>query len=172
MLQTAAAIHDPVRMRQAGADLLSLALIDARNHSLRWLAAFEPQLGDLAPSADVDPPLWLVGHAAWFQEYWVSRNVQRQRGEAADAARPRLASIDARADDWFDPAAMTGCSAGACSCPTPRPCGSTWPRRSTPRSNCWPSPTTAMRACMPTGSRCCMKTALAKHWPCARRPCS
>ena len=39
MLQTAAAIHDPVRMRQAGADLLSLALIDARNHTLRWLAA-------------------------------------------------------------------------------------------------------------------------------------
>jgi iron(II)-dependent oxidoreductase len=104
MLQTAAAIHDPVRMRQAGADLLSLALIDARNHSLRWLAAFELQLGDLAPNVDVDPPLWLVGHAAWFQEYWVSRNVQRQRGEAADAARPRLASIDTRADDWFDPA--------------------------------------------------------------------
>ena len=103
MLQTAAAIHDPVRMRQAGADLLSLALIDARNHTLRWLAVIEPQLGSLVPSADVDPPLWLVGHAAWFQEYWVSRNVQRQRGEAADATRPRLASIDPRADDWFDP---------------------------------------------------------------------
>lgn len=103
MRQTAAAIHDPVRMRQAGADLLSLALIDARNHTLRWLAAFEPQLDSLAPSADVDPPLWLVGHAAWFQEYGVSRNVQRQRGEAADPTRPRLASIDPRADDWFDP---------------------------------------------------------------------
>jgi gamma-glutamyl hercynylcysteine S-oxide synthase len=103
MQQTAAAIHDPVRMRQAGADLLSLALIDARNHTLRWLAAFEPQLQALAPSADVDPPLWLVGHAAWFQECWVSRNVQRQRGEAARDARPRLASIDPRADAWFDP---------------------------------------------------------------------
>lgn len=103
MLQTATAIHDPVRMRQAGADLMSLALIDARNHTLRWLAAFEPHLGALAPSADVDPPLWLVGHAAWFQEYWISRNVQRQRGEAGDAARPRLASIDSRADETFDP---------------------------------------------------------------------
>ena len=87
MLQTASAIHDPVRMRRANAELLSLALIDARNHTLRWLAAFEPKLRNLAPSADVDPPLWLVGHAAWFQEYWVSRNVQRQRGEAADATR-------------------------------------------------------------------------------------
>ncbi len=103
MLQTAAAIHDPVRMRRANAELLSLALIDARNHTLRWLAAFEPQLRHLAPSAAAEPPLWLVGHAGWFQEYWVSRNVQRQRGESADATRLRLASIEPRADDWFDP---------------------------------------------------------------------
>jgi ergothioneine biosynthesis protein EgtB len=103
MLQTAAAIHDPVRMRRANAELLSLALIDARNHTLRWLTAFEPHLASLEHSADVDPPLWLVGHAGWFQEYWVSRNVQRQRGEAADATRLRLASIEPRADDCFDP---------------------------------------------------------------------
>ena len=105
----AAAIHDPVRMRQAGAELLSLALIDARNHTLRWLTAFEPHLQALPQVADVDPPLWLVGHAAWFQEAWVSRNVQRQRGEAADAMRPRLASIEPRADACFDP----GCAARA-----------------------------------------------------------
>jgi len=103
MLQTADAIHDPVRMRRAGADLLSLALIDARNHTLRWLSAFEPHLSTLEAIADVDPPLWLVGHAGWFQEYWVSRNVQRQRGESADATRPRLASIEPHADDCFDP---------------------------------------------------------------------
>jgi len=104
MLQTAQSIHDPVRMRCAGADLLSLALIDARNHTLRWLSAFEPHCAAIEPSAVVDPPLWLVGHASWFQEYWVSRNVQRQRGEATDATRLRLASIEPRADDWFDPA--------------------------------------------------------------------
>jgi ergothioneine biosynthesis protein EgtB len=103
MLQTVDAIHDPVRMRRANAELLSLALIDARNRTLRWLATFEPHLHALSPVADVDPPLWLVGHAAWFQEYWVSRNVQRQRGESAEATRPRLASIEPRADDWFDP---------------------------------------------------------------------
>jgi iron(II)-dependent oxidoreductase len=103
MHQTAAAIHDPERIRGAGADLLSLALIDARNHTLRWLAAFEPHLQQLSAVADVDPPLWLVGHAGWFQEAWVSRNVQRQRGEAADATRPRLASIEPRADTCFDP---------------------------------------------------------------------
>jgi iron(II)-dependent oxidoreductase len=103
MLQTAAAIHDPVLMRRAGSELLSLALIDARNHTLRWLAAFEPQLGALLQSADVDPPLWLVGHVGWFQEYWISRHVQRQRGEAIEPTRLRLASIEPRADGWFDP---------------------------------------------------------------------
>lgn len=103
MHATAAAIHDAQHMRQAGAELLSLALIDARNHTLRWLAAFEPQLQALPKVPDVDPPLWLVGHAGWFQERWITRNVQCQRGEAADAAGPRLASIEPRADAAFDP---------------------------------------------------------------------
>jgi ergothioneine biosynthesis protein EgtB len=104
MQPSGAAIHDPLRIREAGADLLSLAMIDARNPTLAWLAAFEPHLRDLVPSADVEPPLWLVGHAGWFQEYWVARHVQRQRGEAADPSSPRLGSIDPRADAHFDPA--------------------------------------------------------------------
>jgi hypothetical protein len=40
-LLTGAAIDDPAAIRRAGADVLSLALIDARNELLRWLAAFE-----------------------------------------------------------------------------------------------------------------------------------
>jgi ergothioneine biosynthesis protein EgtB len=103
LIEAARAIEDPARMRQAGAELLSLALIDARNLTLRWLAAFEPHLGGLAPTALVDPPLWLVGQAGWFQEYWSSRHVQRQRGEAADPHGLRLASIEGRADACFDP---------------------------------------------------------------------
>ncbi len=99
----AQAIHDPLRIRSAGADLLSLALIDSRNHLLRWLAAFEPHLGKLKAHADVEPPLWLVGHAAWFQEYWVARNVQRQRGESVVTAAMRLPSLERAADGLFDP---------------------------------------------------------------------
>jgi ergothioneine biosynthesis protein EgtB len=106
MQLSAAAIHDPLRIREAGADLLSLALIDARNHTLAWLAAFEPHLDKLAAASDVDPPLWLVGHAGWFQEYWVARHVQRQRGEAAHASALRLASIDPLSDAVFDPGAQ------------------------------------------------------------------
>ena len=34
---------DALAIRHANADLLSLALIDARNHTLMWLAHFESQ---------------------------------------------------------------------------------------------------------------------------------
>lgn len=89
-------------MRAAGRDLLSLALIDARNRTLAWLAAFEAQ--PLAgPLADADPPLWLVGQAAWFQEYWVGRHLQRQQGVGGPRRATRLASMEPLADDWFDP---------------------------------------------------------------------
>ncbi|HTJ07072.1 MAG TPA: hypothetical protein VL624_17135, partial [Caldimonas sp.] len=100
-------------LRRAGKELLSLALIEARNHTLRWAAALEAGEGgralvlDGAPAdalAELDPPLWTFGHIAWFQERWIARNVQRARGEAADPAQPRLASIVAEIDAWYDPA--------------------------------------------------------------------
>ena len=101
-------LDDAQGMRQADAELLSLALIDARNHSLRWLAAFERHAAAggaaLAPADDVEAPLWLAGHAGWFQEFWIGRHVQRQRGEGCDPAAPRLASIEPRADAWYEPA--------------------------------------------------------------------
>lgn len=100
---------DSPRIRRAGKELLSLALMDARNHLLRWIGAFEPLLAaaerPLAPQPDLDPPLWLLGHAGWFQEYWLARNVQRARGEACNPTQARLASIEPQADRWFDPAA-------------------------------------------------------------------
>jgi gamma-glutamyl hercynylcysteine S-oxide synthase len=99
-------IDDPLAMRQCSAGCLSLALMDARNRSLAWWSAFE----DLALTdglTEYDPPAWLVGQAAWFQEYWISRLPQRNRGAMADPRGPRLASIDPRVDDWFAPAALT-----------------------------------------------------------------
>lgn len=99
-------VHDAQAMRSAGPELLSLALMDARNRTLGWLAAFDGlQLG--AVFDGFDPPWWLAGQAAWFQERWIARHVQRGRGEAADPAGPRLPSADDRADGWFDPAAVT-----------------------------------------------------------------
>jgi len=87
---------DSAQMRRAGKELLSLALMDARNHSLRWAAAFEA-----APVTVAESALWELGHAGWFQEHWIARNVQRQRGERADATHPKLASILPEADAVF-----------------------------------------------------------------------
>ena len=87
---------DTAQMRRAGKDLLSLALMDARNHSLRWAAAFE------ASPAGAAPLLWALGRLGWFQEHWIARNVQRQRGEGCDATRPKLASILPEADALFE----------------------------------------------------------------------
>jgi iron(II)-dependent oxidoreductase len=101
MSPTAAAIHDSVAMRRAGRELLSLAFIDARNRTLRWLSAFAGA-NVAAASAAFDPPLWLVGHVAWFQERAIARNVQRARGARGTRAAT-LASIEPRADAWFDP---------------------------------------------------------------------
>ena len=98
----AAELHSP-RARHAGRDLLSLALLDARNRTLRWCAAFEAA-APLAPSDEYDPPTWLIGHAAWFQERWVARHVQRQRGPGSEADGTRLASLDPLADQRYDPA--------------------------------------------------------------------
>lgn len=105
MDSTVAANHDPFAMRRAGRELLSLALIDARNRTLRWLSAFAG--ADVtAASAEFDPPLWLVGHVGWFQECAIARNVQRALGAHATRAVP-LASIEPRADAWFDPTVTT-----------------------------------------------------------------
>jgi formylglycine-generating enzyme required for sulfatase activity len=93
-------VHDARRMRQAGRELLSLALMDARNRTLRWLSAFEAArpITDEAVTREFLPALWLAGECAWFQEFWIARNVQRQRGEQGDPQRPKLASIDPLAD--------------------------------------------------------------------------
>jgi iron(II)-dependent oxidoreductase len=88
---TAAPLHDAHAMRHADRELLSLALMHARNRTLAWLALLEQDAH----------ACWLAGHAAWWQERWIARNVQRSRGARADAARAPLASIEPDADLWW-----------------------------------------------------------------------
>jgi ergothioneine biosynthesis protein EgtB len=99
-LLVAPAVQDARLIRGADAGLLGLALMDARTRTLGWLAVFEGlQLsGQLSR---LDPPIWLIGRAAWYQEYWIARHVQRGRGQAADPAGLRLASLHLQADAWF-----------------------------------------------------------------------
>ncbi len=93
-------------MRRAGRDLLSLAAIDARNHTLQLLTRLERGLGaQLAVPclAGTLPPLWVAGHVAWLAEYWIGRNPQRALGPRCPADGMRIASIDPQADALFDP---------------------------------------------------------------------
>lgn len=98
---------DTPHMRSAGKGMLSLALMDARNRTLRWANLLEELLGpDMMPvpfRPDVLRPQWLIGYVGWFQEVWIARNLQRDRGERCDATRPPLASIEPEADAFYDP---------------------------------------------------------------------
>jgi iron(II)-dependent oxidoreductase len=100
---------DSPDMCRAGRDMLSLALIDARNHTLHLLSLFEQALGQsmqVTPMPEVVPPVWLAGHIGWFAEWWIGRNTQRAFGNACPTRPTRLASIDPGADDWWSPLQM------------------------------------------------------------------
>lgn len=99
---------DSPDMRRAGRELLSVALMDARNHTLHLagqLAAGLEASGFAVPNMEqLNPPLWELGHIGWFQEWWISRNLQRHRGVDCDPLAARLASIERQADNWWDDA--------------------------------------------------------------------
>ncbi|RSZ46202.1 MULTISPECIES: SUMF1/EgtB/PvdO family nonheme iron enzyme [unclassified Variovorax] len=106
---------DSPDMRQAGRDMLSVALIDARNHTLHLLSLFEQALGQdmqVAPTPDVVPPVWLAGHIGWFAEWWIGRNTQRAFGNDCPSRPTRLASIEPGADDWWSPLQMAQAQRG------------------------------------------------------------
>ncbi|MES2980135.1 MAG: selenoneine synthase SenA [Pseudomonadota bacterium] len=97
---------DSPKARSAGRDVLSLALMDARNHTLHMFAQFQQALEGanfaVPELPTVNPPLWELGHIGWFQEWWTSRNMQRSRGALAEPDHARLASIEPLADSWWD----------------------------------------------------------------------
>jgi gamma-glutamyl hercynylcysteine S-oxide synthase len=103
----ASPVYGPL-WRGADAAHLSLALIDARNRSLaladRLLAQHSKQRAVTANEQEEGWPVWaLLGQLGWFQERWIARNTQRQLGLQCPAQPTLLASIDPRADGWFDP---------------------------------------------------------------------
>ncbi len=94
-------------MRAAGRELLSVALMDARNHTLHLadqLATHLQRESALPQSIprDINPLAWELGHIAWFQEWWIARNMQRSRGRRCDASATRLPSLEPSADFWWD----------------------------------------------------------------------
>lgn len=92
---------DSPLIRQAGPEVLSLALMNARNHTLALLACFEQAMAQGwsgVPQPHLPPALWLIGRIGWFQERWILRNLHRAQGPACDPLGPRMAAQRADAD--------------------------------------------------------------------------
>lgn len=92
-------------LRQGPPAAVRAALLQARERTLRLAGDFRAALGSTlqAPYApELNPPRWEWGHVAWFQEWWVGRNPQRERGVQADPFAPRPAPLLPQADAWYD----------------------------------------------------------------------
>ena len=76
----------------------------SRQDSLATFAAFEASLPGLAvPNrAELNPPLWELGHIGWFQTWWLGRNPARGQGVLADPETPRTPPQRAGADALYD----------------------------------------------------------------------
>jgi len=88
-------------MRSAGKEPLAEAMRDARDYTVRLLDACAAWPATAAPDPlrvpclpIINPPLWEIGHVAWFTEYWCLR----RRG----AQQPPAPSLLADADRWYD----------------------------------------------------------------------
>jgi ergothioneine biosynthesis protein EgtB len=94
------------RARSAPAPTLAEALRESRSRTLATFALYEQTLRDtqlgVPYSPELNPPLWELGHVGWFQQWWIGRNPERERGVAADPDVARLPPPRAGADAWFD----------------------------------------------------------------------
>lgn len=91
--------------RTADAPALAQHLRASRAHTLALLDAYEAALGPLLTvpcTPQLNPPLWEVGHIAWFQEFWLARNPQRRLGAQADPQATRSASELPQADALYN----------------------------------------------------------------------
>ncbi|MCX7150503.1 MAG: selenoneine synthase SenA [Rhodocyclales bacterium] len=98
---------DTPDLRTADKRLLADAMQDARDYTISLLDEFAAWTDSVSVEgvsshdplhvpclAIINPPLWELGHVAWFMEYWC----QRYRGEAAPPRPSRLPD----ADRWYD----------------------------------------------------------------------
>lgn len=100
----AAAVPPPgVQARQAGAAWLEDALLQSRQDTLATFALYEAARPGLQVPQDpaLNPPLWELGHIGWFQDWWLRRNPQRDRGLDADPDAQRLPPARPGADALY-----------------------------------------------------------------------
>ncbi|TCS34757.1 ergothioneine biosynthesis protein EgtB [Paucimonas lemoignei] len=90
-----------ISFRKASPAQLAQAFDDARDYTLALFDCFQRAGMDVADRvpclAIVNPPLWELGHIAWFAEWYILR--EAESSHPAAAKRPSL--LDG-ADRWFD----------------------------------------------------------------------
>jgi ergothioneine biosynthesis protein EgtB len=92
-------------LRQGSAADVRGALLAARGRTLALADDYFAALGrsPRVPYApERNPPLWELGHVAWFQEWWIARNAQRALGVRCDPQAARPPALLPAADSWYD----------------------------------------------------------------------
>jgi iron(II)-dependent oxidoreductase len=91
--------------RGGGRAALAKSLSDSRATTLALLDAYVDVLGEslVVPySTQLNPPLWECGHVAWFQDWWLARSRERERGIACDPDHHRPEGRMANADALYN----------------------------------------------------------------------
>ena len=90
--------------RQGTRDQLASALQASRQDTLATFECHARWRPDLAVPlrAELNPPLWELGHVGWFQEYWIARNPSLAEGVRADPHVARRPGVRANADALYD----------------------------------------------------------------------
>lgn len=91
-----------VSFRTAAPNELASALQDAREYTLTlfdcYAAAGLDHSARIPVLSYINPPLWELGHIAWFAEWYILRDAQ-----SSDPVAAQRISLLTRGDDWFDP---------------------------------------------------------------------
>jgi len=98
------AVSEAERARTGSAEDLVTRLRRTRTRTLGLFSAWQAALPDLRVPlrAELNPPLWELGHVGWFQEWWLRRNPECDRGLAGDPDARRAPSLVPGADGLFD----------------------------------------------------------------------
>jgi gamma-glutamyl hercynylcysteine S-oxide synthase len=102
---SAAGTEAALALRQGPPAAVRAELLAARERTLRLAEDYRAALGPaprLPYAAELNPPMWELGHVAWFQEWWIARNPQRHLGVRANADPRALPSRLPQADSWYD----------------------------------------------------------------------
>lgn len=97
---------EPPSLTAVTATTLAAALHDSRQRTLALFQRLQAAIGTNALPRylpELSPPLWDLGHLAWYEGWWIGRNPGLMAGDDANTATPRAPStLLPQADAWFD----------------------------------------------------------------------